>query len=73
MYSFSFFFLPKLCIGTIVCDFNNDWCDFARNTNGDDKSKQGFGWTRKNSNEIQSQNLEGPDQGSIILILLICF
>ena len=30
---------------------------------GDDKSKSGFGWIRKSSNQINDQSMEGPDQG----------
>ena len=57
---FSFF---NTSIGTIVCDFNDDWCEFGKSMTGDDKSKSGFGWIRKSSNQINDQNMEGPDQG----------
>ena len=30
---------------------------------GDDKSKSGFGWIRKSSNQIKDQSMEGPEQG----------
>ena len=56
---------PFFChsIGTIVCDFNNDWCEFSKSMTGDDKSKSGFGWIRKSSNQIKDQSMEGPEQG----------
>ena len=45
---------------TIVCDFVDDWCNFARTTNGDGSCKNGFGWIRKTADEIKNQHLEGP-------------
>ena len=38
-------------------------CGFKAATSGDNNSKQGFGWTRHNSNYLQNNGLEGPVSG----------
>ena len=50
-------------VGTIKCDFEADWCQFAPKTEGDDASKNGFEWMRHNGKWIQEQSADGPIQG----------
>lgn len=63
-------FLPSLLTGTIRCSFDADLCNWKIKTEGEDTSKQGFGWTRKNSNNVQNQGLEGPAQGDYIYFIV---
>ena len=50
-------------LGTIRCDFDVDWCNFAIQNTGDGASQQGFKWNRRTSDNIKTNTFEGPEQG----------
>ena len=54
-------------LATIICDFDDDWCDFAVTATGDGPSTQGFKWSRRTSNNIKTNTFEGPEQGTIVI------
>ena len=49
--------------GTIKCDFQNDWCDFAVSNTGDSHSVHGLGWTRETGDTIKNKQFQGPERG----------
>ena len=51
-------------LGTIRCDFDDGFCNFAVSNNCNDNSKAGFKWERKTSDNIKNNGLEGPDKGT---------
>ena len=55
--------LLRSYLGTIRCDFDQDWCNFQQRSDGDDASKKGFEWMRHNGKWLQEQNADGPYQG----------
>ena len=61
--------LSSFMTGTIKCSFDADLCNWNIKTEGDDNSRHGFGWARKNSNNIESQGLEGPGQGIYNIVI----
>ena len=57
-------------VGTIKCDFQQDWCGFSTSHTGDGPSAQGLDWKRQTGDTIKNKNLEGPDRGRFAYI---CF
>ena len=49
--------------GTIKCDFQKDWCDFAVSHSANGPATQGFDWKRQTGDTIKNKNLEGPERG----------
>ena len=50
-------------LATIRCDFENDWCNFNKKSNGDNSSITGLEWRRHNGKYIEEQKLDGPYTG----------